>query len=125
MTDSIRDLRYERSKFVLQRLDQLRSERIAKKLESAPMEVRALGLLLAVARWDRDDLNAIAQLVADWLYNEWGLLPHRATPQGGLALLGALQNDAKTAPRIFSAAEIEAVQIVQTAKVVVGALKQD
>lgn len=125
MTEALRDLRYERSEFVLKRLDDLNKEKISKKLEGAPMELRALGLPLAVTSWDRDRMRAITQLVSDWLYNAWGLLPHRPTPQRAIALVQALQEDAKAAPGLFSAAEIEATEIVQTAKILVGALKED
>lgn len=111
-----RDLRYDRAAFVLKRLDRI--ERLADRLKSAPMEVRRLGLLLAVAGWGRDlKTEPLTQFLADWLYNEWGLLPHRPTPQGSLALLRALDEDGTREPAARSAAEVEAEDLLQTAKV--------
>lgn len=116
-----RDLRYDRSRFVLPWLRRLGVERTAKKLESAPMEVRSLGLPLAVTGWDRDQFKDITQLVADWLYAHWGLLPDREAPQDAVGLLRALEEDSDGATHLYSAAETEAIEIVQTAKILVGA----
>lgn len=109
------DLRYERSRYVMEHLAAV--EALADRLKSAPMEVRRLGLPLAVAGWDGSPDAELVRLVADWLYGRWGLLPDRPVPQGAVALLRALEEDGVTAGPARSAAEREAEELLQAAKV--------
>ncbi len=116
-----RDLRYARSAYAMRNLSTLKAERIAERLKSAPLEVRRLGLPLAVAGWDRENKPELVTLVAGWLYGEWGMLPQRAVPQSAVALLRALEEDDMTLSAVRSAAEIEAEEMLQAAKVLAGA----
>lgn len=113
------DLRYERSRYVMERLKTV--EPLADRLQSAPMEVRRMGLPLAVAGWDRSRDTELVRLVADWLYGRWGLLPARPVPQGAVALLRALEEDEITSGPARSAAEREAEELLQAAKVLADA----
>lgn len=109
------DLRYERSRYVMERLKTM--EALADRLQSAPMEVRRLGLPLAVAGWDRARDTELVRLVAGWLYGRWGMLPSRPAPQDAVALLRALEEDDVTSGPARSAAEREAEELLQAAKV--------
>jgi hypothetical protein len=114
-----RDLRYARSAYVMERLRVV--EAMADRLQSAPMEVRRLGLPLAVAAWDRDRKPELVRLVAGWLYGGWGMLRGRAVPQDAVALLGALGEDEAAGGAVLSAAEREAEELMQAAKVLADA----
>ncbi len=115
-----RDLRYDRGVFALERLETL--EPLADRLPPAPMEVRRLGLALAIAGWERNGASSLVQFVADWLYGRWGLLPPRSTPQGAVALLRSLEDDKALSDAIRSALEVE--EVLQVAKVLVGAKRK-
>lgn len=113
------DLRYERCRYVMGRLKTV--EAMADRLQSAPMEVRRLGLPLAVAGWDRSREPELVRLVSDWLYGRWGMLPARPAPQDAVALLLALEEDDVTNGPARSAAEREAEELLQAAKVLADA----
>lgn len=113
------DLRYDRSRYVMERMKTV--EALADRLQSAPMEVRRLGLPLAVAGWDRSRDTELVRLVTGWLYGRWGLLPNRPLPQDAIALLRALEEDDVTSGPARSAAEREAEEVLQAAKVLADA----
>lgn len=119
MNRKTRDLRYARTAYVLERLRTV--EAMADRLQAAPLEVRRLGLPLAVAGWDREGRPDLVRLVAEWLYGRWGMLPDRAVPETALALLQALEKDEITSSSARSAAEREAEEVLQAAKVIADA----
>ncbi len=122
--DRIRDLRYDRSRFVLEHLRQFQSAR--DELKSAPMEVRRLGLPLAIAGWaQRPNSQRLVPLVSEWLFKDWGMLRAGSPPPTAVALLRALEELAKDAPMVRSAAEIEAEELLQAAKVLTDGANRD
>lgn len=114
-----KDMRYQRSAYVMARLRVI--EAMADRLQSAPLEVRRLGLPLAVAGWDRESKPELVRLVAEWLFGDWGMLPGRPVPQTAVALLGSLFEMDKANRGVMSVAEHEAEAVLQAAKVLAGA----
>jgi len=117
------DLRYDRCRYALDHLAEFRTAR--DELKSAPMEVRRLGLPLAIATWARrPGSQRLVPLLATWLFQEWGMLSG-STPQTVRALLDSLEEAGRRAPLIRSAAELEAEELMQTAKVLTEGTEGD
>jgi hypothetical protein len=127
MAQKKNDLRYNRAHFVLNRIDRLLQE--AERLQSAPLAVRRLGLPLALATWERESRPALVELVRDWLYEPtdadppgWGMMPvGESAGRDVVSLIKAFDELDQKYPRLRSAIEREAEELLQVAKVLVDA----
>jgi hypothetical protein len=117
-----RDLANERARFLLDAARVDRVKRLVDPLKDAPLRLRRLGLPVAVATWSREGHDALIRILADWLFEGWGMLEQGTVPQGSVALLDRLVMIDEKAPLLRSAAEVEAEQLLQTAKVLAAAL---
>jgi hypothetical protein len=119
------DMRYARSAYAMAELATLTAPRVAERLQAAPMDVRRLGLPLALAGWEREGRAELVSLVAGWLFGGdggWGMAPAPpVAPRGAVALLKALEALERSDPGLRSAVETEAERILQAAKVLADA----
>ena len=119
MTETLPD---RRARFLLDpgRAAVLRT--LANPLQDAPLRVRRLGLPLAVAMWSREGRSGLVDLLANWLFDQWGMLGNYPVPQDVAAMLDELMDIAQTAPALRSALEVEAEALLQAAKILSAAL---
>lgn len=111
-----------RARFLMQAPHRQDLEKLVEPLKDAPLRVRRLGLPLAVAMWSREGHDALIRLLAQWLFDQWGMLPNYSVPQAGAPMVRMLTTVADEAPAVRSALEVEAEEFLQAAKLLSSAL---
>lgn len=129
---TLESLRQARARFVLERLSSLQKrsfdlEEVRQELQGAPVQIRANGLLLGLAAWERSQrpaLDFMVDLVQDWIecFSASAFTAER--PLRSLRpLRDYFESLARLGRREVSALEHEAIAVLQCAKVLAEAVQ--
>lgn len=111
------DLKSERSNYIVRNLSAFKPS-THKSLKDAPLMIRRMGLPLALAYWAKDGDQTLVLLISKWIFKHWKMITGKVPPQTLSSLLVTLEQLDNESRTLRSAVEIEAEQLLQTAKMI-------